>query len=618
MGNGSFVVHSTHTKPVKAGTVVNFEVQMTPPADPADYTYKWRVEGPFKDAVAEYDADTRFDWDTVGVRAGHYRIIALRRPAAGKEPHWQPPGEGGAPAAEAAADEPLDVFGPAATKLVAENQKGGGANPDGWEAAEAWDLLVDVSAAATSDGVVPVSLQRTQIEPTTSQVLWMIIRNRTNAVNFHRYRQFADSVMCGGDPVSGLGVGSKLVFRGSDAYDLLRQATDSFLMQEIGVIDPDVALDDFNRQFADPATALKLRIEETRRMAGSSAVVDDVARFRDMYYEKLEDDTSVLPYLRIIRDKLRDIPLKDAVDLATTDCYGILRSHVSGPLAIELIWSYWHEEGMLAQGLNAVVARFENRRTDPRTRVDPLVRFDVDPLRPLGNILWGWIQDEYRRLTVRRRSFEYDHEYGLKLVGRAIPDGPTADSRTKFLESFHNLLHLSHIFFKEDDDTTVIADGFPVLNALRETHLVLSEGAHNQFGDLPSTARSEMLIMEWLLARPEMREFIGGKIMVPYEEEWMDRVDTLKQMLGWAPTTVTHFRDLGVFGEQILLSVRYGNWSVLNDPQEAANWCRYWRPEIQRYTHAYRAATGVDLTDKVDATLPGALLQKRMPVRKVG
>jgi hypothetical protein len=408
------------------------------------------------------------------------------------------------------------------------------------------------------------------------------------------------------------------VFRGSDAYDLLRQATDSFLMQEIGVIDPDVALDDFNRQFADPATALKLRIEETRRMAGSSAVVDDVARFRDMYYEKLEDDTSVLPYLRIIRDKLRDIPLKDAVDLATTDCYGILRSHVSGPLAIELIWSYWHEEGMLAQGLNAVVARFENRRTDPRTRVDPLVRFDVDPLRPLGNILWGWIQDEYRRLTVRRRSFEYDHEYGLKLVGRAIPDGPTADSRTKFLESFHNLLHLSHIFFKEDDDTTVIADGFPVLNALRETHLVLSEGAHNQFGDLPSTARSEMLIMEWLLARPEMREFIGGKIMVPYEEEWMDRVDTLKQMLGWAPTTVTHFRDLGVFGEQILLSVRYGNWSVLNDPQEAANWCRYWRPEIQRYTHAYRAATGVDLTDKVDATLPGTLLASRAPARRAG
>ena len=35
----------------------------------------------------------------------------------------------------------------------------------------------------------------------------------------------------------------------------------------------------------------------------------------------------------------------------------------------------------------------------------------------------------------------------------------------------------------------MIADGFPVLNALRETHLILAEGAHNQFGDLPSAAR---------------------------------------------------------------------------------------------------------------------------------
>ena len=29
---------------------------------------------------------------------------------------------------------------------------------------------------------------------------------------------------------------------------------------------------------------------------------------------------------------------------------------------MELIWSYWHEEGMLAQTLNAILARFQNRR----------------------------------------------------------------------------------------------------------------------------------------------------------------------------------------------------------------------------------------------------------------
>ena len=79
---------------------------------------------------------------------------------------------------------------------------------------------------------------------------------------------------------------------------------------------------------------------------------------------------------------------------------------------MELIWSYWHEEGMLVQTLNAILARFQNRRHRPTGR-DPLARFDLDPLRPLNNLFWGWTQDEMHRLTVRRRAFEYDHEYGL-------------------------------------------------------------------------------------------------------------------------------------------------------------------------------------------------------------
>ncbi len=31
------------------------------------------------------------------------------------------------------------------------------------------------------------------------------------------------------------------------------------------------------------------------------------------------------------------------------------------------------------------------------------------------------------------------------------------------------------------------------------------------------------------------------------------------------------------------------------EPEQAANWARYWRPEVQGYIHAYRAVTGVDL-----------------------
>src|SRR5262249_53172535 len=135
-----------------------------------------------------------------------------------------------------------------------------------------------------------------------------------------------------------------------------------------------------------------------------------------------------------------------------------------------------------------------------------------------------------------------------------------------------------------------------------------------QFGDLPWTARAEMMVQEYILARPEIREFLQSRVMVPYKEPWMPQVDTMKTLQGWSDMTVTHFRDLGVYGEQILLSIRYGDWIDVVDEDSAKNWARYWRPEIQGYLHAYRAVTGVDLTnpDTVDATLPSVLLQKRL------
>jgi hypothetical protein len=214
---------------------------------------------------------------------------------------------------------------------------------------------------------------------------------------------------------------------------------------------------------------------------------------------------------------------------------------------------------------------------------------------------------------VLRRAYEYDHHYGITLVGKAVPAVRGADSRSKFLEAFHNLLNLTAVFFKEDDDTTVLADGFPILNALRDVHLLLTEGQHNQYGDLPWMARQEMLMQQWLLARPEMLEFLPTRTMVAYPEAWMGPVDTMKRLQGWTDTPVLHFRDLGVFGERILLSIRFGNWNSIIDRESAANWARYWRPEIQGYLHAYRAVTGCDLTaDVVDVAMPTVHLQRRL------
>jgi hypothetical protein len=321
-----------------------------------------------------------------------------------------------------------------------------------------------------------------------------------------------------------------------------------------------------------------------------------------------------LPYIqRIVQTAFPDEVL---IPNDSVFCTGLLRSNVDCPCLIELIWSYWHEEGMLVQTLNAISRRFQNVR-GPGDR-DPLAHLEIDPLRPLNNLLWGYIQDERNRLTVKRRAYEYDHHYGLTLYGKAVPPLRPADSRSKFLEAFHNLLHRCSIFYQEDNDTTVIADGFPLLNALKEVHLLLAQGAHNQFGDLPWTARVEMLTQQWLVARPEIRDFLQSRAMVPYTEAWMPQVDTMKTLQGWSDVTVTHFRDLAFYGEQIVLTVRYADWIDVTDENPAKNWARYWRPEIQGYIHAYRAATGIDLTSReaVDHTMPAVHLQKRLAMQR--
>jgi hypothetical protein len=74
----------------------------------------------------------------------------------------------------------------------------------------------------------------------------------------------------------------------------------------------------------------------------------------------------------------------------------------------------------------------------------------------------------------------------------------------------------------------------------------------------------------------------------------MGAVDEMNRLQHWGDVTVAHFHELARFGEQILLSIRFGDWSDINDQELARNWARYWRPEIQSYIHAYDAVTGVE------------------------
>ena len=472
------------------------------------------------------------------------------------------------------------------------------------------------------NGASRVQLQRTALPPQSAQLLWVVIRNRT--IDFTQYKKFIDGVMCcttdlpaRPETKEGL-LDLRLPFPGVRAYNLLKLATELYLMQECGVFSfcdsgRQQAYKDFKDRFDEQ--------KETNRL-GRDLSPEEICRLRNLkegYLVELKNELGnsegwILPYFELIRQKLLDVPLKYVPPGTNkqTNCYGILRSKLSDPCLLELIWSYWHEEGMLVQTMNAITRRFQNVRSS--APLDPLANLEIDPLRPLNNLMWGHIQDEQHRLTITRRAYEYDHHYGLRLVGKVVPELRPADSRSKFLEAFHQLLYTCTIFFQQRDDTTVIADGFPVLNALREVHLILAQGAHNQFGDLPWTSRVEMLMEMWLLARPEMREFLRGRIMVPYPEPWMDAVDSMKSLQRWNDTSIREFRDLGVFGEQLLLSIRYDNWSVYNDANLGASWADYWRQEIQRYIHSYRAVTGIDLAqDPVNSTMPSVLLQRRLP-----
>ena len=477
-------------------------------------------------------------------------------------------------------------------------------------------LTGEVSKVATGVGVLAdqasgsgqplkVVLQRSAVLQTPDQALWPAIRHHTEMIGFNRYSEFINRVLCEGidqdglaspPSLSALDLGaptleerrndliSRPTIHGVDAYELLRTATEVFLILECGI-------------GIRHGELLNVAEEESR--LGAPITLPEITARLQQYL----GSTSALPYLTRIVNALFGF---DAArrDQKLPYCDGILRRRFSCPSLIELIWSYWHEEGMLVQTLNAIALRFQNRHRGGDR--DPLAHLEIDPLRPLNNLFWGYIQSEYKRLSVPRRAYEYDHHYGLALYGKAVPAMRTADSRSKFLEAYHNLLYRTSVFYHEDADTTVIADGFPLLVALREVHLLLAEGAHNQFGDLPWTARVEMLIEQWLLARPEIREFLSGRIMVPYKEAWMGQVDTMKRLQRWTDTTITHFSDLGVWGEQIVLSIRYGDWIDVNDQEQAKNWARYWRPEIQGYIHAYRAVTGVDLSAETVGTEKGS------------
>jgi len=498
---------------------------------------------------------------------------------------------------------------------------------------EALDGIYHATSKIADKNEIGVALKPTDRKRTPDLPLWVSILQSTKALSYENYSKFMDIIFCGpknNGNIGDLALGELrysasrrfLPFTDTDSYRSLKAATEAFVMTNCGVA--------LNAKTFDE--------EQTRILIESRGFnLDDSAnaeKFQDLWdgYLKEKDGQKIIPYLYLVREKLKDIPLKkhtlehmleltirndqELANIDETTCFGVISEKLSMPCFLELIWSYWHEESMMVQGMNALSRRFQNVR-NPRGN-DPLAGIEINPLQPLNNLLWGYIQDEQHRLSVVRRAYEYDHHYGISIQGKAIKDFSPADSRSRFLEAFHQLLYLCAQFYKQEDDLTIQADAFPIRNALREVHLILSEGAHNQYGDMPSTARIEMLMQQYILARPEFRQVLPTRVMVAYPEPWMDRVNAINHLMGWTKSSPIHFANLGIFGEQLLLSIRFGSWSYTDtSAQQAAIWANFWRQAVQEYIHAYYAVTGVELgatrvnNERIDSRPPSFHLAER-------
>lgn len=502
---------------------------------------------------------------------------------------------------------------------------------------EITDSLSNLQTSVANSLAAPntTSLRSPGNPVTYDLALWALIKMGTDRLRYDHYAKFIDTVLCHDDHTSiqkepetrnmvkHLQQSRGLPFMNVDSYRYLKIATEAFVMVNCSQ----------NLDFTEEEIKY---LQDNVPLNNGTFDSAELQNWYNQYRNPPENPDNFLPYLSVILNKLRDVNISttpfstafnnyvndvDGAERQLSECYGILRHRLENPCFIELIWSYWHEEAMQEQGMKAIMRRFQNVKGPGR--IDPLANMEIDPLRPLNNLLWGYVQDEKNRLSVRRRAYEYDHHYGITLKGAATKNMRVADSRSKFIEAFHRLLNIASRFYKQADDMTVKPDGFPILNALREVHLVLSEGAHNQYGDMPSVSRAEMLMQQWMFAQPQFREVLPTRVMVAFPEPWMDRVAALNNMMGWTQTSVLHFHYLGYFGEQLLLSVRFGNWSAITDRTAAANWANFWREQIQGYIHAYQAATGVDLSadsrsTSIDAQPPSKHLYRRLMEQKRG
>ncbi|WP_433968358.1 hypothetical protein [Tunturiibacter gelidiferens] len=213
-------------------------------------------------------------------------------------------------------------------------------------------------------GQVGVTLHRTSSDPTLDQALWVAIRDRTQAISFNRYREFLNRVLMWEEgeilpePIERRMRDLGAHLHGVTAYDFLKFATEAFLLLECGVrIGRRAERDRF-----DPG-------EGTERLGEPFTREQMAMRLREYL-----GNSSQLPYItRVVEAAFPALEKKGWSDRLVT-------SRINEPCLIELFHTYWLEEGMLMQTMNAIALRFQNVRMSSDR--DPLTNMELDPLRP--------------------------------------------------------------------------------------------------------------------------------------------------------------------------------------------------------------------------------------------
>jgi hypothetical protein len=271
------------------------------------------------------------------------------------------------------------------------------------------------------------------------------------------------------------------------------------------------------------------------------------------------------------------------------------------------------EMAMLDQGMKLICRRFQNLKT-PSVR-NQLENFEVSHLRPLSNLLWGYINDDGNRVSLNRRVLEYKHQYGLEVSGTAIKKMDAIDIRSTFLEQFHQFLNKLHLYYQEESNRDIKPNAYPIKYITEDLQRILQSGAHNQFSDLTIATRTDFMTIQWILSRPEMKHFINSREEIGYKEEWMGTMEALRNMQGWGNDDLNSYYECAVRGERLLLAIRYSNsittHSMENLEEKVKNWARDIKEDVMIYTHAYLSITGVDLSKSGSSTQPATFIERK-------